>query len=166
MKSMALLSVLSASCVLAHAGAVEVTLINLTGYPMGSVSMSPAQKNEWSGDKLDQKRLDNGSARRLILGDLSAVKKLPTLVYEDDTLESVQAISGEKSSTWVYEDEVRAPRAPGQVRPKKRECLQDVRVVFDDEGDVVIWPNIDVCNIDTLTLVYNRSTGMKLALPE
>jgi hypothetical protein len=129
MKSMVWMSVLSASCMLAHAAGVDVTLINRTGYPMGSVSLSPAQMNQWSSDKLGHKRLDDGASRRVMLAEGRGVP--------------MNAVSKGGAS-----------------------CLQDVRIVFEDEGDEVIWRDIDVCHTDTLTLRYNRSTGAKTALLE
>jgi hypothetical protein len=40
----------------------------------------------------------------------------------------------------------------------KASCKQDVMVVFDDDGSKVTWEEIDLCEINKITLKYNRST--------
>ncbi len=41
----------------------------------------------------------------------------------------------------------------------KSSCKQDLKVVFDDDGSEVIWEEFDLCEINKITLKYNRKTG-------
>ena len=45
-------------------------------------------------------------------------------------------------------------------------CNQDIKVVFDDDAGEVIWKNLDLCEINKLTLRYNRSTKTVTAVKE
>jgi hypothetical protein len=45
-------------------------------------------------------------------------------------------------------------------------CMQDMKVVFDDGDQEVTWPGIDLCEVEKLTLKYNRSTKEVSALKE
>lgn len=38
-------------------------------------------------------------------------------------------------------------------------CRQDIMVVFDDDGSKVVWDEVDLCEINKITLKYNRSTN-------
>ena len=40
----------------------------------------------------------------------------------------------------------------------KASCKQDIMVVFDDDGSKVTWEEADLCEINKITLKYNRST--------
>ena len=40
----------------------------------------------------------------------------------------------------------------------KSSCKQDLQVVFDDDGSEVVWEDFDLCEINKITLKYNRST--------
>jgi hypothetical protein len=40
----------------------------------------------------------------------------------------------------------------------KSACKQDLKVVFDDDASEVIWENFDLCEINKITLKYNRSS--------
>lgn len=40
----------------------------------------------------------------------------------------------------------------------KSACKQDLKVVFDDDSGDVIWRNFDLCEIDKVTLKFNKST--------
>ena len=40
----------------------------------------------------------------------------------------------------------------------KASCKQDIMVVFDDDGSKVVWEDVDLCEINKITLKYNRST--------
>ena len=42
----------------------------------------------------------------------------------------------------------------------KSACMQDIKVVFDDDGSDVVWEDVDLCEINKITLKYNRKTGM------
>lgn len=41
----------------------------------------------------------------------------------------------------------------------KSACQQDLMVVFDDDGTDVVWENFDLCEINKITLKYNRKTN-------
>ncbi|MBI4984661.1 MAG: hypothetical protein HZC24_04790 [Rhodocyclales bacterium] len=41
----------------------------------------------------------------------------------------------------------------------KASCDQDLKVVFDDDGSAVIWEEFDLCELNKITLKYNRKTG-------
>ena len=45
-------------------------------------------------------------------------------------------------------------------------CLQDMMVVFEDDGSKVTWENINLCELEKVTLKYNRSTGAVTAVGE
>ena len=38
-------------------------------------------------------------------------------------------------------------------------CRNDMKVVFEDGKTEVVWPNVDLCEVDKLTLRYNSRTG-------
>ena len=38
-------------------------------------------------------------------------------------------------------------------------CMQDIKVVFDDDESEIIWEDVDLCEINKITLRYNRSTN-------
>lgn len=40
----------------------------------------------------------------------------------------------------------------------KSSCKQDMKVVFDDDASEVVWEEIDLCELETITLKYNRKT--------
>lgn len=40
----------------------------------------------------------------------------------------------------------------------KSACQQDLKVVFDDDESEVVWEDIDLCEINKITLKYNRKT--------
>lgn len=40
----------------------------------------------------------------------------------------------------------------------KSSCKQDLQVVFDDDASEVVWEGFDLCEINKITLKYNRST--------
>jgi hypothetical protein len=39
------------------------------------------------------------------------------------------------------------------------DCVQDMLIVFDDDGSEVVWEEFDLCELDKITLRYNRRTG-------
>lgn len=45
-------------------------------------------------------------------------------------------------------------------------CVQDLQVVFDDSDAEVVWENLDLCEINKLTLKYNRSKKTVSAIKE
>ena len=45
-------------------------------------------------------------------------------------------------------------------------CVQDIKVVFDDSDVEVIWEDLDLCEINKLTLKYNRAAKTVSAIKE
>ncbi len=41
----------------------------------------------------------------------------------------------------------------------KSYCKQDLKVVFDDDDSEVVWEDFDLCEINKITLRYNRKSG-------
>lgn len=41
----------------------------------------------------------------------------------------------------------------------KGSCVQDLKVVFDDDESEVVWEEFDLCAINKITLKYNRKSG-------
>jgi hypothetical protein len=39
------------------------------------------------------------------------------------------------------------------------DCVQDLLIVFDDDGSEVVWEEFDLCELEKITLRYNRRTG-------
>jgi hypothetical protein len=39
------------------------------------------------------------------------------------------------------------------------DCIQDMRIVFDDDGSEVVWERLDLCELEKIILRYNRNTG-------
>ncbi len=37
-------------------------------------------------------------------------------------------------------------------------CVQDLKVVFEDDGSEAIWEDVNLCELDKITLKYNRKT--------
>ena len=42
----------------------------------------------------------------------------------------------------------------------KASCKQDLMVVFDDDGSEVTWEDFDLCDLNKITLKYNRKTKL------
>jgi hypothetical protein len=40
----------------------------------------------------------------------------------------------------------------------KNTCKQDLKVVFDDDDSSVVWEEFDLCELNKITLKYNRKT--------
>jgi hypothetical protein len=40
----------------------------------------------------------------------------------------------------------------------KSSCMQDLKVVFDDDESEVVWEEVDLCELSKITLKYNRKT--------
>lgn len=45
-------------------------------------------------------------------------------------------------------------------------CVQDMKVVFNDSDAEVTWEDLDLCEIEKLTIKYNRSTKQVSAIKE
>lgn len=41
----------------------------------------------------------------------------------------------------------------------KSSCQQDLKIVFDDDGSEVVWEEFDLCQLNKITVKYNRKTG-------
>ena len=50
--------------------------------------------------------------------------------------------------------------------PNKSQCIQDIMIVFDDDGSEVTWDRFDLCTIQKITLRYNRKTNETTAVSE
>lgn len=37
-------------------------------------------------------------------------------------------------------------------------CMQDIKVVFEDDGSEVVWEDFNLCEVHKITLRYNRKT--------
>ena len=48
----------------------------------------------------------------------------------------------------------------------KASCGQDIKVVFDSGDAEVTWEDIDLCEVNKLTIKYNRSTQEVSAIKE
>ena len=48
----------------------------------------------------------------------------------------------------------------------KANCVQDIKVVFDDSDVEVTWEDLDLCEINKLTLKYNRAARTVSAIKE
>ena len=48
----------------------------------------------------------------------------------------------------------------------KANCVQDIKVVFDKGDAEVTWEDLDLCEINKLTLKYNRATKAVSAIKE
>lgn len=42
----------------------------------------------------------------------------------------------------------------------KEQCVQDMQIVFEDDDSKVVWESLNFCEIDKLTLTYDRKTGV------
>ena len=45
-------------------------------------------------------------------------------------------------------------------------CMQDIKIVFDDDSSEVVWEDFDLCKINKITLTYSRSSGETKATVE
>lgn len=45
-------------------------------------------------------------------------------------------------------------------------CVQDLQVVFDKDDTEVVWEDLDLCEINKLTLKYNRTKKTVSAIKE
>jgi hypothetical protein len=48
----------------------------------------------------------------------------------------------------------------------KSQCVQDMKIVFEDDNSSVIWDGFDLCEIHKITLIYNRKTDQTSAITE
>lgn len=71
-------------------------------------------------------------------------------------------ISPSKQSNWGKDRLGENQFMNGQSRKFKfgdtRNCKQDIQVVFTD-GDEVEWEDINLCEVNKVTLKYNKKTG-------
>jgi hypothetical protein len=45
-------------------------------------------------------------------------------------------------------------------------CVQDLRITFEDDNSKVVWEAVNLCELDKLTLTYDRKTGVTTARKE
>jgi hypothetical protein len=71
-------------------------------------------------------------------------------------------LSASRSSNWGNDRLGEGTLGNGRQRlfkfSDKASCKQDLQVVFDDDASEVVWENFDLCEINKITLKYNRST--------
>ncbi len=48
----------------------------------------------------------------------------------------------------------------------KSQCVQDLKIIFEDDNSSVIWDGFDLCEIHKITLIYNRKTDQTSAITE
>lgn len=71
-------------------------------------------------------------------------------------------ISPTKMDNWGYDRLGKNQLANGASRKFKfgdtKHCVQDIKVVFADDGSEIEWEGFDLCQLDKITLKYNRKT--------
>ena len=50
-----------------------------------------------------------------------------------------------------------------KARTDGTECIQDVRVTFDDDASTAIWQHLDICDLRKITLIFDRMSGISTA---
>lgn len=72
-------------------------------------------------------------------------------------------ISPTKKNSWGKDRLGSTQLTNGQARKFKfgdtRNCVQDIKVVFTDDGSEVEWEDFNLCELDKITLKYNRKNG-------
>lgn len=72
-------------------------------------------------------------------------------------------IAPAKSKTWGNDRLGEGILAPNKARlikfSNKAQCLQSLNVTFDDDGSEVEWDDFNLCELNKITLKYNRKTG-------
>ena len=72
-------------------------------------------------------------------------------------------IAPAKSKSWGNDRLGEGILATGKSRlikfSNKAQCKQILNVTFDDDGSEVEWEEFDLCEINKITLKYNRKTG-------
>jgi hypothetical protein len=48
----------------------------------------------------------------------------------------------------------------------KSQCIQDLKIVFEDDNSSVIWDGFDLCQLHKITLIYDRKSDRTSALTE
>jgi len=80
-------------------------------------------------------------------------------------------VSPSKSKDWGSDKLGKNVMENGQAGklsfPKRSsQCIQDLKIVFDDDGSEVVWEEFNLCEIEKITLTYNRRTGETKAKTE
>ncbi len=72
-------------------------------------------------------------------------------------------IAPKKNKSWGNDRLGEGILANGKARlikfSDKAKCVQSLNVTFDDDGSEVEWDDFDLCEINKITLKYNRKTG-------
>lgn len=72
-------------------------------------------------------------------------------------------IAPAKSKTWGDDRLGEGILSPNKARlikfSSKAHCLQSLSITFDDDGSEVEWDDFDLCELNKITLKYNRKTG-------
>ena len=117
------------------------------------------------------------AAAVLMLGALSAFSTLVLAGDADFTLVNSTGIdieeiyiSAASRNVWGNDRLGRSTLDNGKSRHFKfsdsAACVQDIKVVFGDNAGEAVWENLDLCEINKLTLRYNRSTRTVTAIKE
>lgn len=79
-------------------------------------------------------------------------------------------LSPSKSNTWgkdrMGDDVLENGKSRLFKFGEKGACMQDLKVVFEDDGSDVTWEGFDLCSINKITLRYNRKSGETTAITE
>ena len=80
-------------------------------------------------------------------------------------------VSPAKAKTWgsdiLGKHTIRNGEAWKITFPQSKDhCVQDMQIVFEDDDSQVVWESLNLCEIDKLTLTYNRKTGVTTASTE
>ena len=72
-------------------------------------------------------------------------------------------ISPTKKSSWGKDRLGANQLVNGQSRKFKfgdtKNCVQDIKVIFTDDESEVEWEGFNLCELDKITLKYNRKSG-------
>jgi hypothetical protein len=86
------------------------------------------------------------------------------------TIRSVY-LAPSKSDSWgddVWGKEVFEDGEESEINfsRKERDCLWDLKVVWQDDGTSSVWYELDLCKINKITLKYNKRTDTTTAVTE
>ncbi|MDP3670233.1 MAG: hypothetical protein WA191_03185 [Telluria sp.] len=72
-------------------------------------------------------------------------------------------IAPAKSKTWGNDrlgDGILDPNRQRLIKfSNHAQCVQSLNVTFDDDGSEVEWEDFNLCEVNKITLKYNRKTG-------
>ncbi len=72
-------------------------------------------------------------------------------------------IAPAKSKTWGNDrlgDGILSDKKSRLIKfSNKAQCVQSLNITFDDDGSEVEWDDFNLCELNKITLKYNRKTG-------